>query len=168
MKTQLLVTAALFAVMPLAGCASIVSGSRSKFHADCPTCKADVTIRDDRSGEVVFSGTTPADTKLKRGAGFFRAAEYTLTLSKDGYAPVTYKVKSGLNGWYIAGNFFFGGLIGWLIVDPLTGAMWTLDGSYSAALHPLASSSAGADKDLKITAKDAVPANLQPHLRRVQ
>jgi len=31
-----------------------------------------------------------------------------------------------LNGWYI-GNLLFGGLIGLLIVDPLTGAMWTLD-----------------------------------------
>ena len=27
---------------------------------------------------------------------------------------------------YLVGNFFIGGLIGWLVVDPLTGAMWTL------------------------------------------
>ncbi|MDY5520178.1 hypothetical protein, partial [Campylobacter lanienae] len=25
-----------------------------------------------------------------------------------------------------AGNFIFGGLLGWLIVDPATGAMWNL------------------------------------------
>ena len=31
-----------------------------------------------------------------------------------------------LNGWYI-GNVVFGGLIGLLIVDPETGAMWRLD-----------------------------------------
>ncbi len=26
----------------------------------------------------------------------------------------------------LGGNILFGGLIGWLIVDPATGAMWTL------------------------------------------
>jgi hypothetical protein len=26
----------------------------------------------------------------------------------------------------LAGNFLFGGLIGWIIVDPISGAMWTL------------------------------------------
>lgn len=30
-----------------------------------------------------------------------------------------------MNGWYI-GNLLFGGIIGLLIVDPATGAMWTL------------------------------------------
>jgi len=28
--------------------------------------------------------------------------------------------------WYLAGNIVFGGIAGWLIVDPLTGAMWRL------------------------------------------
>lgn len=29
--------------------------------------------------------------------------------------------------WFgIAGNFLFGGFIGWLIVDPATGGMWAL------------------------------------------
>jgi len=31
-----------------------------------------------------------------------------------------------VSAWYVAGNFVFGGLIGWLIVDPLTGGMWTI------------------------------------------
>jgi hypothetical protein len=30
-------------------------------------------------------------------------------------------------GWYLFGNVVFGGLIGILIVDPATGAMWALD-----------------------------------------
>ena len=29
-----------------------------------------------------------------------------------------------LNPWYI-GNLFFGGIVGMVIVDPLTGSMWT-------------------------------------------
>ena len=37
-------------------------------------------------------------------------------------------MQSNLNGWYLAGNLLFFRLcfIGWLIVDPATGAMWTL------------------------------------------
>lgn len=31
-----------------------------------------------------------------------------------------------MNGWYLAGNILLGGLIGWIIVDPITGGMWTL------------------------------------------
>jgi hypothetical protein len=38
-------------------------------------------------------------------------------------------VDSRINGWYV-GNIVFGGLIGWLIVDPLTGAMWALDAEH--------------------------------------
>lgn len=34
--------------------------------------------------------------------------------------------KSMEAGWYIAGNLLVGGILGWLIVDPLSGAMWTL------------------------------------------
>ena len=29
--------------------------------------------------------------------------------------------------WYIGGNILFGGILGWLIIDPATGAMWKLD-----------------------------------------
>jgi hypothetical protein len=35
------------------------------------------------------------------------------------------KIKSKIDGWYF-GNLIFGGLIGLVIVDPLTGSMWTL------------------------------------------
>jgi hypothetical protein len=168
MRTQLIVAAALFAVTPLAGCASIVSGTKSEFRADCPTCKADVTIVDGYTHKPVFTGTTPAAVKLKRGAGFFKPAKYTVTISKDGYAPVTHPIEGGINGWYIGGNFFFGGLIGWVIVDPLTGAMWTLERSFTTELAPLSSASAGDGKDLTIISRDAVPPNLQRQMRPVQ
>ena len=35
------------------------------------------------------------------------------------------KLDSSLSGWYF-GNIIFGGLIGMLIVDPVTGAMYNL------------------------------------------
>ena len=39
---------------------------------------------------------------------------------------ISFNIKPTPNGWYLAGNFIFGGLLGWLIVDPATGAMWNL------------------------------------------
>jgi len=41
-------------------------------------------------------------------------------------APRTVKVETSPNGWYIAGNIVFGGIIGWFIVDPFSGAMYNL------------------------------------------
>ena len=53
--------------------------------------------------------------------------KYTVKISKEGYAVQTVTVDTKANGWYIGGNILLGGLIGWLIVDPATGAMRTLD-----------------------------------------
>ena len=36
------------------------------------------------------------------------------------------QLAAGANGWYIGGNIIFGGLIGWFIVDPRNGGMYTL------------------------------------------
>ena len=44
-------------------------------------------------------------------------------MEKDGYEPVTLPIKANANGWYIGGNLVFGGLIGWLAVDPFNGGM---------------------------------------------
>jgi hypothetical protein len=42
-----------------------------------------------------------------------------------GHANAEAKLDSSLSGWYF-GNIIFGGLLGMLIVDPLTGAMYNL------------------------------------------
>ena len=39
-----------------------------------------------------------------------------------------------MDGWYI-GNIVFGGLIGWLVVDPASGAMWKLQDSVHGNLE---------------------------------
>jgi hypothetical protein len=43
-----------------------------------------------------------------------------------GYETKKINLECKLNGWYF-GNVFLGGLIGMLIVDPATGAMFRLD-----------------------------------------
>jgi hypothetical protein len=51
---------------------------------------------------------------------------FTVTISKEGYETQVIPIESSANGWYIGGNFIFGGLIGWFIIDPLNGGMYTL------------------------------------------
>jgi hypothetical protein len=64
---------------------------------------------------------------LSTRGGYFKSKKYDVTLSKDGYAPKTINVDSFLSGWY-AGNIILWpvAVIGGLIIDPLTGAMWSL------------------------------------------
>ena len=68
-------------------------------------------------------GATPTTLTLKAGAGFFNGETYTVS-AQDGSASAT--LESGVDGWYVLGNLVFGGLLGYLIIDPATGAMFTL------------------------------------------
>ena len=52
---------------------------------------------------------------------------------KTGYPRQGGTVDTELSGWYL-GNFLFGEVIGLLIIDPATGAMWRLPESYHADL----------------------------------
>lgn len=49
--------------------------------------------------------------------------QYTLTFSKEGYEDKMVTIHSRFDGWYL-GNILLGGLIGMLIVDPSSGAMY--------------------------------------------
>ena len=114
-------------------CASIVSKSSYPVAFRCQPESVDITIVNGK-GEKIFTGKTPTTVTLRAGAGYFKGETYAVTFSKEGFDPNTKEIKRGVDGWYIAGNFFIGGLIGWLIVDPATGAMWTLPKEVTAAL----------------------------------
>lgn len=105
-------------------CASIVSKTSYPVTVDSTPREASVTIKN-RRGEQVFTGKTPAVARLKSGAGFFKNAKYSVTISKPGFADKTVELTATINGWYF-GNLVFGGLLGLLIIDPATGAMYKL------------------------------------------
>ena len=67
-----------------------------------------------------------ATVRLKSSEGFFRKATYTLTFSKPGYDSYQTQINSSIQPWYF-GNILVGGLLGMIIIDPLTGAMWQID-----------------------------------------
>ena len=108
----------------LTGCATIVhSGPRPISVASTPP-GAQVSIYD-RSNKLVQTNTTPFVAKLDPKYGYFTGQSYRLVFDMPGHAPAEVKLQSTLSGWYF-GNIVFGGLIGMLIVDPLTGAMYNL------------------------------------------
>ena len=112
-------------VLLTTGCATIVSKSRWPISINSTPSEAKVSITD-KKGVEIFTGHTPATLKLNSGDGFFSKARYQVKFEKEGYESKTLPVEFKLNGWYF-GNILFGGLIGMLIVDPATGAMYKLD-----------------------------------------
>jgi len=129
-KSISLITAASFA---LSGCASIISKSNYPVSITSSPSEAKFTVTDQK-GVVVHKGETPSTITLKSGSGFFKGADYTIKYSKDGYEPSTAFITPKVDGWYVA-NIVFGGLIGLLIVDPLTGAMYKLPDVNNTALE---------------------------------
>jgi hypothetical protein len=114
------------------GCASIVSKSTYAVQVTSNPPGATVNVKN-KVGADVFTGTTPTTVMLKAGKSYFSSGRYTFTFTKPGYDPATRVLASDLDLWYL-GNILFGGIIGMLIVDPITGDMWKLDEYVNASL----------------------------------
>lgn len=109
----------------LSSCASIVDGGSDKsiqINSNPPGAKVTITDKKDKTVQIV---NTPSRVSLKRHRSFFVGERYKLLFEAPGYHPSQTEVKSTMNGWYV-GNVIFGGLLGILIVDPATGALFTL------------------------------------------
>lgn len=122
--------AAVFVMLVLQGCASILGDSRYPVSVSSAPPGASFEIAD-KNGQIVHSGHTPSTVTLKSGKGYFSGQTYTLRFKKDGYPDRSVTLDSSVSGWYW-GNIVFGGLIGMLIVDPATGAMYKLPDFVSA------------------------------------
>lgn len=114
---------ALTAAAALTGCASIVSGTHQKVSFNSTPSDARITITD-QLGNVVYSGVTPNEVKLKRGSGFMRPQHYSVKFEKDGFATKDVMLASGPNGW-VFGNILIGGVVG-ILIDGGTGAMFAV------------------------------------------
>ena len=138
MRLVILLKICLLSIAALAatGCASIVSESRYPVSVTSAPSGAAYEISNE-AGAVVSSGVTPNQVTLKAGAGYFDGEKYTVNYRKDGYLSKTEVLDTNMNGWYW-GNIVFGGLIGMLIVDPLTGAMYRLPEGVNSNLSAIA------------------------------
>lgn len=115
----------LFASL-LTGCATIVGDKTQLIPIASTPSDASISITDEKGAEV-FKGLTPTTVSLQKSDGtYWGKKNFTVEISKEGYETQTIPITASANGWYIGGNIIFGGLIGWFIVDPLNGAMYTL------------------------------------------
>lgn len=138
--------AVVAALMAASGCASIVSDSKPEVGIYSMPSGARYDVTNSR-GMTVSSGVTPGRVILEAGKGYFSRETYTVAFHKEGYADSITPMKTTINGWYW-GNILFGGLIGMLIVDPLTGAMYALPDDATGNLVAKAPSSASAPSPL--------------------
>jgi len=155
----------LVLMLPLlfSNCASIVSNTTYAVHIRTTPVGANIVITN-KKGEEVFRGVGPATATLKSGAGYFSKAKYDVKISAPGYADKTVPVYFKVNGWYW-GNLLFGGPLGLLIIDPLTGAMWKIiDPIVDESLEK---TTAGTVPTLKIIDIKEVPDSLRKNLVRL-
>ena len=110
----------------LGGCVSIVHGGNRDVALSSFPAGANVTISRADTGAPVKTGTTPMVASLDPKRGYFKGQPYTVTFDLAGYESVDFTVYPKMSGWYL-GNILFGGVIGMVAVDPVTGSMWNLE-----------------------------------------
>lgn len=126
-RSSLVPSCLLLAVVLLgSGCASIVhSGNRTvTINTDPSGATATITKLD--GAEVISTGVTPCTVSLDPKRGYFKGQSYRLKLDLAGHQSSEIIIQPKMSGWYL-GNIVFGGLIGMLAVDPVTGSMWNLE-----------------------------------------
>lgn len=112
------------------GCATIVTKSTYPVNITTNPTNANISIQN-RSGKEVYRGVSPTIVSLKASSGYFSAEDYSINVHKDGYDDTKAVLSSKIEPWYIFGNIFVGGLIGWVIIDPVSGAMWKLPSEFN-------------------------------------
>src|SRR5690606_1944201 len=121
-------------VLALTGCASILGDNQYPVSINSSPSGVAFEISN-RSGRVIHSGTTPGTVTLDSSAGYFKGEKYTIRFSQNGYTETSAPLSSQVSGWYW-GNILFGGLVGMLIVDPVTGSMYRLPPEVNVNLQP--------------------------------
>jgi len=154
-------------VLALTGCATIIGGTTQPLTIKSTPEGAAVSVTN-RVGEKIHSGLAPLTVVLNRGAGYFKPEIYTIKFEKDGFENKEVVITAQVNGWYF-GNIIFGGLIlGMLIVDPNTGAMYSLTtDKLDEALLAVGAKTSKSDGSLTVVSIAEVPAALMKNAKRI-
>lgn len=153
----------LSVVINCASCATIFSGSTSLVTVHSEPSKALITVTDAKD-KVVYSGRTPANFRLNSGGGYFRKASYNVKFQLEGFEEKIVPIQSTINGWYF-GNILIGGVIGMLIIDPATGAMWKIkDDFVDEKLEP----KQNASTTLKVFDINTIPSEWKDQITRIR
>lgn len=159
-------------IVSLTGCASIVSKSSWPVTIQSTPSGAKCTVTN-KKGIAIQSGETPMMVTVESGDGFFSKGKYSISCNKDGFDPARSELSAHMNGWYW-GNIVFGGVIGLLIVDPATGAMWKMDDTLMVPLSPVGmaklpvpAETSTKEPDVKTAAAVNVSAPSQPQEKKL-
>lgn len=153
----------------LSGCATIMGEKTQLVPISSTPSDASVLITDEK-GIQVFKGLTPTSVTLQKSDGSYWGKKgFTVEITKDGYEKQIIPIAASANGWYIGGNFIFGGLIGWLIVDPLNGGMYTLSPEQitSTPSKKVAHNNTATDGGISIVLIQDVPHSLRSQMTKV-
>ncbi len=96
--------------------------------------------------------------------------QYTVPICKRGSEPELVSMVGYVGAWHPAGDLFFGGLIGWFIVEPASGAVWTLKAEDidPALAEETVRRNQLSTNELHIVLLNDLPARLRDKLRRVK
>ena len=150
----------------LSGCATIIGQKTQLVTIYSSPSGAKIMIKDEK-GREVFRGKTPMRIDLEKGEGYFHGKDYRVLIGKKGYERKTLKISSSAGGWYLWGNLGIGGLIGWLVVDPLTGAMWNLEPDYLDISLNKSSLRSKASPSFNVVSLKDVPTELRGQMKRI-
>lgn len=157
--TYLICPAVVAICLGLNACCSIVSKSTYPVTISSNPPGASFTLKK-ANGIAMSTGTTPATITLSSSNGYFQPAKYIVEFTRKGVTQ-SIPLNASINGWYF-GNLLFGGIIGLLIVDPATGAMWRLDDNVIATFNQNASASH--EREIRIVNLEKVPLSMRKHL----
>lgn len=161
-SAKILTASAVVCSILLSSCASIITRpSRDVSIQSNPSGLSFAVINAD--GETIHTGTTPQVVNLTARGGYFKPAKYSVQVKRSGKVVGTHQVTAGLNGWYF-GNILIGGLVGMLIVDPLTGSMYRMPASITVDTNAVA---ANAPMSLNIASIDTLTAEQRASLVRL-
>lgn len=138
----------------LNACASIVKGKSEDIRIATPSNGMKLTVYDIKNNNFKLAvGESPLNLNLRTGAGLYSRAEYKVVAenAKGESAETIVSAKLRL-GWYLLGNLAFFGtdlLVGLLVIDPYTGAMWGFEDPENTIVNspPETSSPTSSGKD---------------------
>jgi hypothetical protein len=139
--SRCLLLCVLVGSMSLISCATVLHSGPEPVTITSEPPAAHVTITDLRTRQLLVQANTPVVAPLARHAGYMRPARYQVVVEKPGYQPYVMLLQAELEKQYF-GNFVAGGPLGFLVIDPLTGAMYALPSRVHAVL--VTADSAGA------------------------
>jgi uncharacterized protein YceK len=127
----------LLFVLVLSGCASVMRDDTQIVPIQSNVDNVNIEVTNSQ-GDVVYRGQTPTTLDLRTSrSGYFNPEKYFIKASKNGYVTQYTPIDYHISNWYWFGNAVFGGLIGWFIVDPMTGKMYYLDDVATVNMTPL-------------------------------